>query len=1156
MDNAISLKITYDCGLRIEVFDSEFKGIDHTQSNLPWKYKVTNHMRTDIAYNLIPQELLYGCLSPTSPLTLDPMSKNAAGVPLEATSYGFMYPPQLLAEKIMSDHGGPEAGCRKVFESDDITNLQGIISAITLGGYAYFDKDFKCIRINALSNSANKSSRTKLLMFSGPFKVNQSLCAELYNTGRTHPLRLDTFREVGFIRFAWARSNETFMLKPVSYNFENNHGAFLFFHENGTIVAFVVDPIGCYSENADVGLISEAFGNISKAKFNQKPSIQFKVNTTRLAMELEDGSKTILHKACYEACSKEDMVKLLSIGGTSNLSYQDEFGWNPLHYACRFSPSDCGLISLLTEKCPVAAMQLDHFGRYPLHILCDSNDTSKDAITAMLHADTSDPKITITKKTQTCRLLPLHFACYKGAPDCIIRALLDADKNGVTAIQPTEFGDLPLHLAIRKKLPGSILKMLLDENFFHHSKKSKSKFYDIYQRSKGMLPLHLACYNDSSIEIIEMLLEKDIKNFTIDNIIDANLGGKADKHRLLPNERVALNEQLFMPLKTEEGTTPLHLATEHGSKDIIRLLLRKEIEKAQGCRLFSLYVRDSRGRTPLHIAFEHNKNPCVIRWLLELDTLKENTQVDDKKGFRPMHYACKNKNIDVKVFNHLCDAEEQYNEYCKLNDKPQIRSSHCTDHVRNKTPLYLALEAGAPKSVVEKLMQPGNFNLHGFDNFAMEALVDIVKDSEAVQEQVICTLSDRLHFSLIYTELCTSMWALLSLVIGSQQLVDGNITLTWPHMLTLCSFVFIAREILQLWSVGINYIGDKWSWIELGCIICLLTTAHHMVDQVGRAEVEPKRQVLCLTGSLLTLQVLGFLRSTFLPFARFVGGLLEITRSLLPFLVVSLLLLGAFIYSFWMRKDPNCNTFATCSKYIILGSIFGFEPSEDAGTLELFLFGVLIIIVLLNVVIAIVCEAWERASEQSIKIFWHSRLNKLHQLHILHKIKIDKLPQKIDNILQKIDNMEKIAYRNIGWAKEPYNHVTEEDQYKNPYKYFHHAISKKIHDAKSLQANIYWAEMEVRNKYMKVRSIDMEVRRTDMEGVKLDIYSKLKCVADWIIRCIVYILIIGLGSITFGLLFPKNLRSGILSLGVGEVTKKEGEVKKNDQMENMKNETI
>ena len=103
------------------------------------------------------------------------------------------------------------------------------------------------------------------------------------------------------------------------------------------------------------------------------------------------------------------------------------------------------------------------------------------------------------------------------------------------------------------------------------------------------------------------------------------------------------------------------------------------------------------------------------------------------------------------MIHYLCDAEEQYIEHSKLNDKTQKRSSLFNDHSRNKIPFYLTIDPGAPKSVVEKLMQPGNFNLHGFDNFAMENLVDIVEDSEAVQEQVICTLSDRLHFSLIYT---------------------------------------------------------------------------------------------------------------------------------------------------------------------------------------------------------------------------------------------------------------------------------------------------------------------------------------------------------------------------------------------------------------------
>ena len=70
------------------------------------------------------------------------------------------------------------------------------------------------------------------------------------------------------------RPNETFLLKNVSCNFINDHGAFFFFCEDGTTVAFSVDLLGYTSQNDNVGFISEAFENISEAKFDQKSPIQ------------------------------------------------------------------------------------------------------------------------------------------------------------------------------------------------------------------------------------------------------------------------------------------------------------------------------------------------------------------------------------------------------------------------------------------------------------------------------------------------------------------------------------------------------------------------------------------------------------------------------------------------------------------------------------------------------------------------------------------------------------------------------------------------------------------------------------------------------------------------------------------------------------------
>merc|ERR1719491_481278 len=132
--------------------------------------------------------------------------------------------------------------------------------------------------------------------------------------------------------------------------------------------------------------------------------------------------------ACHAVLGHEFISNvLLNVEEKHNLSYQDSFGWNPLHYACCFSPSDCILIKLLVAECPEAVVQLDIYHRSPLHIACNNN-TSEEVIAVLLKADTS--KVTLTKKTRRFGLLPLHLACFNSAQEGIINALLDADHDG------------------------------------------------------------------------------------------------------------------------------------------------------------------------------------------------------------------------------------------------------------------------------------------------------------------------------------------------------------------------------------------------------------------------------------------------------------------------------------------------------------------------------------------------------------------------------------------------------------------------------------------------------------------------------------------------------------------------------------------------------
>ena len=201
------------------------------------------------------------------------------------------------------------------------------------------------------------------------------------------------------------------------------------------------------------------------------------------------------------------------------LSYQDSFGWNPLHYACCFIPRDIIIIKLLVTKCPEVVVQLDIHNCSPLHIACNS-DTYEEVIAVLLKADTN--KVTISKQTRGLVLLPIHLACFIGAQDGIIHALLDADKYVTTGIQKPRGGQLPLHLALLKKLPESIVRAFLDVDS-RLSKRGRQNFDsitnnfddDIHQFFDGKLTLHFACYNNLSTEIIQLLLDKDAHNATV-----------------------------------------------------------------------------------------------------------------------------------------------------------------------------------------------------------------------------------------------------------------------------------------------------------------------------------------------------------------------------------------------------------------------------------------------------------------------------------------------------------------------------------------------------------------------------------------------------------------------------------------------------------------
>jgi len=1133
--------------------------MEHTDSPLPWKYEI---MRAQIKDTTIDGEEFKGFLSPTSSITLPPMARKQAKIPPNATSFAFMHPPEGLAKRF-ADAVDSEHTCVQTLHCND--KEEAMTSAVIMGGFAYFDKDFKCIRINALSRTQSKDT----LFFSGPFEVAKSACVELYKTDRTQPQKIGIYREGGFVRIAWVHPKETFQFESVFYSkkkecvpHENNHGSFLFFRENGTAVGYAIDESRYTDPSGDVGVIAEIFGNckdvgnIDDARLDDttidsiykvrawgnkiKYVMGKSIDTTTLTKELKD-KRTLLHWACHADLGVNIISDLLSnMKEKDNLSYEDNFGWTPLHYACRFSPNDYNLIKLLLKECPGAAMKSDHSSRYPLHIACDS-DASKDVIAELLAVDKSRFKVTLLSGTRTLGLLPIHFACFNGASDIIVRTLLDADKDGRSAVKTTLSGQLPLHLAIIKKLPASVVKLFLDGDLrlrrthkHHRSDLSDTSQLnaDVHQFFDEKLPLHLACWNNSSVEIIEMLLAKDECNATIHAKLHASLEDlpfSIESLNCSSEKCLTSRNSMYDPItgrgESGLGGVALHLAIKHGSSDVIGLLLQKNAENSvlsttQLLHLQSgneteepittLHRRDLRGRTPLHVACENNVDPQIIRLLLKLDASKKTTQMSDEQGFRPLHYACENEKARAETVNILCDTEEQY---ITQGSNENERSAYVRDNKRNRTPLYIAIKSRAPIEIIERLLQPENFFLRGFDDSALADLAEYVRKSKKLQNTINDRLLGRSYFFLILSDLYATWFALVFLVIGSRQLVDSALP---PVLLIIASTVFVLREFLEMASFGTDYVLNARNFIDLSCIGFLCAIAAEMLQK----NVIPV-YVYSVAGFLLIVKSILYFRATFITFARFVGGFLVILKKLMPFIIVSLLLVLAFAYMFFVTENQNCDVILSCFIWT-LGGVFEFEFSalKGEGALNIIigtLFTFIILIVLLNVVIAIVSDAWySTTSDLSTQLFWKYRLEMMTLLNGLADLDRKVKCLSIYKECIALPNGDFLWHASLGsncrtfWTHKPYNIVIEKKQYDEPHEYFSTEVADQINMAKSLSADLYWFKKE--------------------KGESLTRAEKFCIIYRWLVSVVLYSFLVILGFIIFGITWPTKFRRAVLNL--------------------------
>jgi len=238
----------------------------------------------------------------------------------------------------------------------------------------------------------------------------------------------------------------------------------------------------------------------------------------------------------YEAALKGDIHNLrLALDKGAKPNYFHRHGDDcpsALHTVARFAPSSCG----------DAAM-------------CAKELIGRGAVVSI--------ELVSNKNT------PVHEAAYSGSLG-VFRVLIDADKTTCIKAE-NSFGNTALHAASRS---GSIeIARLLLENGADPNKQNK----------RGSTALHLACFLARSVKESENSLSQSCSssNGDKDNLIDSFVTIAAI---------LICNNETLVDIQDENGYTPLHVASQRGCNEMVKLLIDS------GASLKKKTYIDSKGR--------------------------------------------------------------------------------------------------------------------------------------------------------------------------------------------------------------------------------------------------------------------------------------------------------------------------------------------------------------------------------------------------------------------------------------------------------------------------------------------------------------------------------------------------------------------------------
>ncbi|KAG0605477.1 hypothetical protein M758_9G062600 [Ceratodon purpureus] len=224
------------------------------------------------------------------------------------------------------------------------------------------------------------------------------------------------------------------------------------------------------------------------------------------------------------------------------------------------------------------------------------------------------------------------------------------------------YGYTPLHLATIENHEGIVKRLFAEAYVYllevHIAADNMLALEGNKRNSNKLTALHFAARNESSLPIVQMLLEKP--------------------HALKYNF-ASIKGGSIIEVKSSSGKTPLHYASQYGNWEVVKQLLEVSMEFIYG-RSKSEYVndRDVFRRTPLYLAASQNHVEVVEILLRDVDGLNVNTVTWE--GISALDIAKRNEDQQThkekkKVSQRIVDMLESYDVNWLISERQKYANA-------------------------------------------------------------------------------------------------------------------------------------------------------------------------------------------------------------------------------------------------------------------------------------------------------------------------------------------------------------------------------------------------------------------------------------------------------------------------------------------------